>query len=323
MMSPPSLQANDDARPSLPLCIVIVNWNTRALLYACLESIFATVKKNPFQVIVVDNASTDGSAQFVRSQYPNVRLIANPENVGFARANNQAMLEADAEFVLLLNSDAQLEADTADGLVNILRQETNAAAVAPRLVNPNRTFQAGPNDAISLGSELLLALGLARFLRSGYFPGYGPNAPRREYAWVGGTCMLLRRKTMEQIGLLDPDYFMYTEEADWCYRARQGSWEIWYEPALAAIHLGGASSRNDAGRMRAELYKSKLVFFSKHRPRWEYETLRMALMLTALFKTFIYHLAARFNERLAQQYRERASSFRQVFQMARMAAAVT
>lgn len=320
-MSPPSLRANDDARPSLPLCIVIVNWNTRALLHACLESVFATVKKNAFQVIVVDNASTDGSAQSVRAHFPEVQVIANSENVGFARANNQAILNANSEFVLLLNSDAQLEPNTADELVRFLRQETNAAAVAPRLLNPNRTFQAGPNDAISLGSELLLALGLARFMRSGYFPGYGPNAPRREYAWVGGTCMLLRRKTLEQIGLLDPDYFMYTEEADWCYRARQASWEIWYEPALAAIHHGGASSRNNAGRMRAELYKSKLVFFSKHRPRWEYETLRLTLMLTALVKAGGYRLAARFNERLAQQYRDRASSFRQVFQMARMGAA--
>lgn len=321
MMPPPSLRADDDARPFFPLCIVIVNWNTRALLQACLESIYATVETTPFQVIVVDNASTDGSAQFVRTQYPKVDLISNSENVGFARANNQALARANAEFILLLNSDAQLLPGTADELVRFLRQETNAAAVAPRLMNPNRTFQAGPNDAISLTSELLLAFGIARLLRDGYFPGYGPDAPRREYAWVGGTCMLLRRKTIEQIGTLDPDYFMYTEEADWCYRAHQASWEIWYEPTLAVIHHGGASSRNDAGRMRAELYKSKLVFFSKHRPRWEYETLRAVLMLTALVKSGAYNLAARLSEQRAQFYAERASSFLQVFQMARLGAA--
>ena len=181
MMSPPSLRADDDARPFFPLCIVIVNWNTRALLQACLESIYATVQTTPFQVIVVDNASTDGSPQFVRAQYPHVQLIANNENLGFARANNQALAEANAEFILLLNSDAQLLPGTADELVRLLRQETNAAAVAPRLINPNRTFQAGPNDGISLASELLLAFGIARLLRNGYFPGYGPGAPRREW----------------------------------------------------------------------------------------------------------------------------------------------
>lgn len=311
------MRADDDTRPFVPLYIVVVNWNTRALLQACLESIFATVRTTPFHVIVIDNASTDGSPQFVRTQYPQVELIANSENKGFARANNQALAQANAEAILLLNSDAQLLPDTEDELVRVLKQETNAAAVAPRLLNPNRTFQAGPNDAISLTSELLLAFGVARLLRNGYFPGYGPDAPRREYAWVGGTCMLLRRKTIDQIGMLDPDYFMYTEEADWCHRARQAGWEILYEPALAAIHYGGASSRNNAGRMRAELYKSKLVFFSKHRPHWEYETLRAVLMLTSLVKSGAYHLAARLSEGRAQLYAERALSFRQVFLMAR------
>ncbi len=321
MIVSPSLQTNDDARPLFPLCIVIVNWNTRALLRACLESIYVTVATQPLQVIVVDNASTDGSAQFVRAHYPAVQVIANAENVGFARANNQALAHAHAEFILLLNSDAQLEPETADGLVRALKQETNAAAVAPRLLNPNRSFQAGPNDALGLISELLLTFGLARFLRGGYFPGYDARAPRGQYAWVGGTCMLLRGATIQQIGRLDADYFMYTEEADWCWRARQAGWEIWYEPALAAIHHGGGSSRHDAGRMRAELYKSKLLFFSKHRPRWEYETLRAALMLTALVKENAYRLAARLSEARAQQYIERAISFRQVFQIARSGAA--
>lgn len=303
------------------LCVVIVNWNTRALLDACLQSVRTTIETKPVEIIVVDNASTDGSAQFVRTNYPGVRLIANSENFGFARANNQAIESTNAEFVLLLNSDAQLEPNTADALVAFLRQHSNAAAVAPRLLNPNRTFQAGPNDEISLVSEMLLAFGIARLLREGYFPGYGPTASRGEYAWVGGTCMLLRRKALDLIGMLDTDYFMYSEEADWCYRARQACWEIWYEPAQAAIHFGGASSRNDAGRMRAELYKSKLVFFSKHRPRWEYETLRTVLMLTALVKAGAYRLAARFSEGRAKLYADRASSFRQVFQMARVGAA--
>lgn len=292
--------------------ILIVNWNTRALLRACLDSIFATLGAFAYEIIVVDNASSDGSVEWLQNAYPQVRLIANTENEGFARANNQALASSRGKFALLLNSDAQLHTETLAHLVTVLEQESNVAAVAPMLLNSDGTFQAGPNDDLTLWSESLLMFGLARFLRNGFYPGYGAHAPRGEYSWVGGTCMLLRRSTWEQIGMLDTDYFMYTEEADWCWRARQAGWTIWYEPEAQAIHVGGASSRQASARMRATLYKSKLVFFSKHRPHWQTIILRNLLMLTASTKAFGYSIAAHVNSVRAQVWNERALSFRMV-----------
>lgn len=292
--------------------VLVVNWNTRALLSECLDSVRETLHEIPYEIVVVDNASSDGSAEWLRAALPEATLIANPENVGFARGNNQALAASRGKFALLLNSDAQLRPNALTRLLEVMTRESNAAAVAPMLLNGDGTFQAGPNDDITLGSELLLMFGLARLFRNGRYPGYDAGAGRGEYAWVGGTCLLLRRSTWEQIGVLDTDYFMYTEEADWCWRARQAGWTIWYEPAAQAVHIGGGSSRQAQAQMRVALYKSKLIFFCKHRPRWQTFALRNLLMLTSTAKAFGYSIAARVNRVRAQVWNERASSFRMV-----------
>lgn len=298
--------------PTPLVSILIVNWNTRTLLRACLDSVFATLPDVAYEIIVVDNASADGSVDWLRVTYPQVILIANSENVGFARANNQALTKASGKFALLLNSDAQLCPGTLACLLQVIHEESNAAAVAPMLLNADGTFQAGPNDEITLWNEMLLMFGLARFFRNGFYPGYGANTRRGEYAWAGGACLLLRRSTWEQIGMLDTDYFMYTEEADWCWRARQAGWTILYEPEAQAIHLGGGSSRQASARMRAALYKSKLLFFYKHRPHWQTFVMRNLLMLTASAKAAGYNIAAHVNSVRAQGWKERALSFRMV-----------
>lgn len=302
------------ANPETPplVTIIVVNWNTRALLSACLDSIRTTVRDVSYQIVVVDNASTDGSAEWLRASQGDIAIIQNPENIGFAHANNQALALCRGSFALLLNSDARLKDGTLARLLDLMREETNAAAVAPMLVNPDDSFQAGPNDDLTLWNETLLMLGLARLFRKGHYPGYDANAPRGEYAWVGGTCLLLRRAAWEQIGILDPDYFMYTEEADWCWRARQAGWKIWYEPAAQTIHLGGGSSRQAAALMRAALYKSKLIFFRKNRPRWQSFVLRNMLLGTASAKAMAYGIIGRMNRVRAARWNERALSFRLV-----------
>jgi N-acetylglucosaminyl-diphospho-decaprenol L-rhamnosyltransferase len=300
--------------------VLIINWNTRALLSACLDSVRATLREIDYELIVVDNASSDGSAEWLRTQ-PDVQLIANQENVGFARGNNQALARCRGKFALLLNSDAQLREDTVMRLLAVMQNETNAAAIAPMLLNADGSFQAGPNDDITLWNETLLMLGLARFLRNGRYPGYDANAPGGEYAWVGGTCLLMRRAAWEQIGLLDAEYFMYTEEADWCWRARQAAWTILYEPEAKAVHLGGGSSRHVPSQMRAALYKSKLIFFYKHRPSWQTFLLRNLLMLTASAKAVGYGFAARVSSVRAAGWNERALSFRMVVDAVKTVAA--
>lgn len=293
--------------------VIVVNWNTRALLGACLASVRATMTTLPYEIIVVDNASSDDSVTWLRQHEPTVQLIANQENVGFARANNQALTTCRGEFALLLNSDAQLVSDCATRLVETMRQEPRAAAVAPMLLNPDGSYQSGPNDALSVLNQSLLAFGLARFFRSGYYPGHDQRAPRGAYAWVAGTCLLMRRTAWEEFGMLDKDFFMYTEEVDWCWRARRAGWQIWYEPHAQAIHLGGGSSRQVSGKMRAALYQSKLLFFKKHYPGWKTVTLRAMFLFSAFIKIALYDSGARLLRAQAQSWHERASSFRLVF----------
>jgi GT2 family glycosyltransferase len=300
--------------PSLAprVSIVIVNWNTLPLLRACLDSVRATCPDISYEVAVVDNASTDGSAAWLKANEPGITLIQNTENVGFARANNQGIAACHAELVLLLNSDAQLQTHTLQRLLKAMDDHPKAAAAAPMLLNADGSFQAGPNDDLTLLNETLLALGLARLARGGHYPGYGSDAPAGTYAWLGGTCLLMRRRALEQVGLLDADYFMYTEEADWCWRARQAGWSLWYEPSAQTVHLGGGSSRNAPAQMRAALYKSKIIFFQKHRPRWQAFTLRFIVLGTARCKSVMYDMAARLNRVRAKMWQERAASFRLV-----------
>ncbi|RIK33850.1 MAG: glycosyltransferase family 2 protein [Chloroflexi bacterium] len=302
---------------SAALSIVIVSWNTRELLRACLQSVFDTVRAAPLQVIVVDNASADGSPLMVQRQFPMAQLIANPTNVGFARANNQGFAKCAAKYILLLNSDAQLLPGTADGLIQELEDYSNAAAVGPMILNRDGTYQAGGADFPNLRNETLLAFGVARGLRRGYYPSYPPDASGGNVDWVGGACLALRRHALEQIGGLDERYFMYTEETDWCFRARQAQWQIRYSPAQRVLHYGGASAAQASAAMKSELYKSKLLFFEKHRARWQYAALKGIFVASALGKMVLYSVAAKLQQADKARYEKQAASFRQVYRACR------
>jgi hypothetical protein len=311
-MSNPNLHTEEAA-----LSVVIVNWNTRELLRACLQSVFDTVRASPLQVIVVDNASNDGSALMVQQQFPMVQRIANTTNVGFARANNQGFALCTAKYILLLNSDAQLLPGAADGLLQELENYSNAAAVGPMILNRDGTYQAGGTDFPNLWNETLLAVGAARWLRRGYYPSYPPNKSGGNVDWVGGACLVVRRRVLEQIGGLDERYFMYTEETDWCFRARQAHWQIRYCPTHRVIHYGGASTAQASAAMKSELYKSKLLFFEKHRARWQYAALKGIFVASAFGKMFLYSLAAKLQQADKARFERQAANFRQVYRACR------
>lgn len=307
-MTPSNVHSDDPA-----LSIVIVNWNTRELLSACLQSVFDTVRASPLQVIVVDNASNDGSPAMVQQHFPSVQLIANTSNAGFARANNQAFAGCAAKYVLLLNSDAFLLPGTADGLMQELDNYSNAAAVGPMILNRDGSYQAGGANFPGLWNETLLAFGIARWLRHGYYPNYPPERPGGIVDWVGGACLIVRRRVLEQIGGLDEDYFMYTEETDWCFRANRAHWQIRYSPAYRAIHFGGASTAQASAAMKSELYKSKLFFVEKHRAHWQHAALKRIFLASAIGKMFLYSLAAKLQQADRARFETQAASFRQVY----------
>jgi hypothetical protein len=216
-------------------------------------------------VFVVDNASSDGSAEMVRVRFPWVRLIRNTENVGFARANNQAIDLALGRYVLLLNSDTEVQPGALAALVGFMEASPRAGAVGPYLLNSDGTLQPACHPMLTPWREFVRLLFLDRFLHVATYGAawWNTDSPRQTEV-IKGACLLLRREALEQVGPLDGSYFMYTEEVDLCYRLLQAGWQLWWMPTARVIHHGEASSRQVAQAMYIQLYRSKVQFYRKY-----------------------------------------------------------
>ncbi|MFQ3661914.1 MAG: glycosyltransferase family 2 protein [Chloroflexaceae bacterium] len=246
--------------PTQPdLAIIIVNWNTRQLLLDCLAAIPAATPGITAEIWVVDNGSTDGSVTAVQSYHPEVRIIANRDNKGFAAANNQAIRASDSRHVLLLNSDTVARPGSLTALARFLDAHPEVGMVGSRLLNPDGSLQPSWAMFPSIFTELV---GKKLRLRWRYPTRDGSRAYSTD--WVDGAVLMIRRSILPQVGLMDEHYFMYSEEVDWCYRTRRAGYQICYLPDAEVVHLGGQSSKQAATRMKYELYRSKLRFFNKH-----------------------------------------------------------
>jgi GT2 family glycosyltransferase len=250
----------------LTLSVIIVNWNTRDLLAECIQSLIDTLDGITFDIWVVDNASSDDSLEMLAARYPQVNVIANTENVGFARANNQAMAESQAEFFLLFNSDAVSQPGAIQSMLALAQSQPKAGMVGAHLLNTDGSFQASHTPFPTLWREFLILTGLGRKLIRSHYPSLGPDesdAPQKA-DYIEGACMLVRRSTYQQVGGLDEGYFMYAEEVDWCRSIKTANWEIWYQPEARIIHHGAGSSTDRRTDREGDLYKSRVRFFRKH-----------------------------------------------------------
>jgi N-acetylglucosaminyl-diphospho-decaprenol L-rhamnosyltransferase len=266
------------------LSVIIVNWNTRQLLADCLNSVKATLDDLSVEIIVVDNNSTDGSQAMLQDQFPQVRLIQNHENVGFARANNQGVVVSNGRYVLLLNTDALLISNAVQSMLTLAKRESKLGLVGAHLLNADRTFQASHTHFPTLWQEFLILSGLGRVLYGSWYPSHGPEEEKGPQIvdYVEGACMLVRRETVEEVGGLDEGYFMYAEEVDWCYAIHEKGWQVWYHPAAKVIHLGGGSSRSPTQR-EGDLYRSRVRFFRKRYGDWAARLLKLQIYgLTAI-----------------------------------------
>lgn len=274
--------------PDTPtLDVIIVNWNTRELLARCLASLEKFPPAVPYTVWVVDNGSQDGSAAFVREQFPAVQLIENAHNAGFARASNQAIRASAADLILLLNSDAEVTAGSLPVMLAWMADRPKVGALGPKLVNPDGTFQASYARFPTIWSELTLLTGLARWTLGPHAPSPRPVAGEGPglVDWVAGAALLVRRSAIEQVGLLDENYLMYSEETDWCWRLHRAGWEVWYLPPAVVIHVGGASSRQLGTEMQQRLYAAKLRFFRMSYGRGYAGIARFLLVLALLVRS--------------------------------------
>jgi GT2 family glycosyltransferase len=274
------------------LSVVVVNYNTAHLLGRMFDALHAAAEGLSMQVIVVDNASRDGSAALVRERWPEVELVANADNVGFGRANNQAVPLVRGEYVLLLNTDAFVAPDTLHTTLAFLRAHPRCGVLGVRLVGGDGAQQPSCRRFPTPLNVFLLRTGLARFVpwvRGVDDPHWDPAASQ-DCDWVPGCYYLMPRSVLNEVGLFDPRYFLYCEEVDHCKRVKQAGWTVRYCAGTTVVHLGGESAQTvadvtESGRQIPALQiESELLYFRKHHGR---VGLASAIALTALANAYL------------------------------------
>ena len=270
------------------MSIVLVCWNNKAYLEPCLNSLYNSGLKSSFDIVVVDNGSTDGSQAMLQEKFPEVLILQNDHNVGLGKASNQGIEATNGRYVLLLNNDTLVNGPSLDAMVRFLDETPEAGAAGGRLLNPDGTFQAGYADFSSLTEELLIATGLGDLLWEGY-PSHVDTHKIQTVGWISSACLLLRRSALDQVGLLDESYFIYGDEADLQYRLHRHGWPVYYLPQATTIHFGGRSM-NRWGR-RKMVYRGKMLFYRKNYDALRTGLLRVMLGSLSIVKLLVWSVA--------------------------------
>jgi len=250
--------------------IVIVNWRTPQLLRDCLQSINNDQNKDFFEICVIDNNSGDESLTILNREFPDVEVIANKNNVGFSKACNQAIPVAKGDYVLLLNPDTIVVDNAISELAHFLDRNPRCGAVGPKVLNEDGSLQ--------LACRRSFPSPAAAFFRLTYLSKLFPNHPifgKYNLTYIdpdkatavdalSGSCMMVRKTIIDKIGLLDEDIFMFGEDIDWCWRIKQGGWEVFYNPQAVIYHAHGAASRLRPIGATFDLHKGMEVFYRKH-----------------------------------------------------------
>lgn len=293
----------------MDLSVVIVNWNTKGDLLHCLASLIQTAPEEACEVIVVDNGSTDGSADAVKGSFPSVRVIENDGNFGFSRAANQGLRGASGRYLLLLNPDTEVKKGSLRRLVTFMEGHPEAGCAGPRLLHADGTPQNSIANFPSLVTELLNKSLLRRF-----FPGRYPGKERFypepiPVDSVIGACMIVRRKVIEEVGLLDEDYFLFLEETDWCYRMKRAGWKVYHVPGAEVIHYQGKGAEQDRKGARVEYYRSRYRYFRKNKGPWQVFLLFAGLMVRLTMELILTSLANLFTLFTRKKWRKRFSVY--------------
>ena len=249
----------------MKLSIVIVSWNTKDLLEACLRSVYAFPPDEPFEVWVVDNKSKDDTVAMVEDKFPQVELIASEDNLGFAGGNNLAIPLCRGEYVLLLNPDTEVKPGALNALVAFMDAHPEAGAAGSRLLNADGSLQPSCHPRPTLSREFWRMFYLDTFVPYGSYDmsGWDVTQPR-EVDVLMGASLLVRKTVLDTVGLLDDGYFMYSEEVDLCFRLQKAGWQLYWVPQSQVVHYWGQSAKQVMAEMFLQLYRGKLRFFRKH-----------------------------------------------------------
>lgn len=287
------------------LSIVIVNWNVRDLLRRCLHSLFAshqpTLASNTqhpalsTEIIVVDSASTDGSVEMVRQEFPQVHLITSEVNLGYTGGNNLGINAGRGRYILLLNPDTEVMGDALPAMVGYMNTHPDVGALGPQLLNPDGSIQSSRRRFPTLGTAFVESTVIQQWwpdnhILRRYYVQDRPDDAISEVDWATGACILLRRQAVDQVGLLDDEFFMYSEELDWCRRARDDGWKVVYLPTARVIHYEGKSSEQVMPLRHVRFQRSKIRYFRKHHGRWAGALVRTFLLLNYTYMLVVESL---------------------------------
>ncbi len=265
-----------------PVSIILVNFNDRRRLLDCLASVRSDPGAAACEILVVDNASTDGSPEAVRAGFPDICVIANPDNAGFSKANNRGVGQSRGAFLLFLNTDTRVPAGAIGALLERLRSDPAIGAVGPALVHKPGDYQVSFGNRVGFAAQVFQKFVLnprhKRALRK--------RRPVREVGWLSAACFLCRREAFERAGGFDERFFLYFEDIDLCFRIRKAGWKLLFVSAVEVGHEGGATtSASPAIRAasRFEYRRSQLLFYEKHNSRISRRLLRASLWLNVAF----------------------------------------
>ncbi len=287
----------------LDLSIIIVNFNTKKITRECIESLIKTTKNISYEIIVVDNASDDGSVEALnklKTRNSNLGLILNKKNLGFGKGNNQGLKVAKGRYLLLLNTDTMFSSNVLGEMVSWMDNHEMVGAASCALKNRDGSLQGTGGYFPHLFKIFAWMFFLEdiplldRLIRpfhpmhgqSPFYKGEGQFKTAHEKDWLTGAFFLIRKEVVDEIGYIAEDYFMYTEEVDYCYRIKQKGWKIWYLPKWSIVHYGGASSTAEFPILSE--YKGIKIFYKKHKPSWQTPVLRMFLKSGAFLRIILF-----------------------------------
>lgn len=265
----------------MDISIIIVNWNTKDLLRNCLNSIYGTVQGIAFEIIVVDNASHDGSMAMLREEFPQVTIIENTTNRGFGAANNQAISIMKGRYALLLNTDTILTKDAGYELFSFMEAHPDAATACGQLLNADGSKQ---NSIASFPTlwTLFLNTSLLEYLLPKSYPSkrYDYKGPIEIDSGIGA-CLMVRKQAIDEVGMFDERYFFFFEETDWALQMKTAGWKIYHVPSARIYHLQGQSIGRDI-RSRIEFYRSRYQFFKKWKNRSHYQLVSLIIFVRTI-----------------------------------------
>lgn len=277
------------------LSIIIVNYNGKGYLRQCLTSLYDSEHHPGFETIVVDNNSSDESCAMVRADFPQVRLIENNENAGFAKGNNIGLALARGDYILLLNSDTRVMGNALEKLILFLENHSRVAVATARLVYPDfsdqgvaRSFPTPMNGLFGRRSILTRLFPNNRYSQKYLTSRTHTSDEPFEVDWVSGACLMVRKDIIEEVGFLDERFWMYWEDADLCFRIKQKGWKIYCVPDALVIHYEGKSvSRKSSSRSIIEFNKSVYRYYRKHHIRSSFELMNFVAILGLTLRTIV------------------------------------